>query len=326
MHKKGTITALNLLLSLNYLLFNIWGCVSSAYSILLWWSWECVLYLIIILKSEVWIINHCLGLGHKKWYPLYVSLCSYEPFLLICFAVWKSWYYDMHGLAQNAVLGLNVACISIYRVYLMKPHVWLYLRATSGNLNDDSRPTCVWILSDSVSVTQCVRFLRSLKSLWYQPQPEDYAVWLNLCNIVKCRMANTWRRSNKTEHQRTLYSLNTLDSDFESVPKSLRAHISFKIETERSSGWLPWSSSLVTTRAIILTAFPFQSTLIDPRDDGPNNRLFSVYSQFEVRCIYGKHTVSNVYKSKFGWLPEQNKLIIAGCHEPTATDLTLYTV
>ena len=112
----------------------------------------------------------------------------------------------------------------------------------------------------------------------------------------------------------TLYSLNTLDSDFESVPKSLRAHISFKIETERSSGWLPWSSSLVTTRAIILTAFPFQSTVIDPRDDGPNNRLFSVYSQFEVRCIYGKHTVSNVYKCKFGWLPEQNKFITAGCH------------
>ena len=50
--------------SLNYLIFNIWGCVSSAYPILLWWSWECVLDLIIIIKPEVWIINHCLGLGH----------------------------------------------------------------------------------------------------------------------------------------------------------------------------------------------------------------------------------------------------------------------
>ena len=29
------------------------------YPILLWWSWECVLHLII--SSEVWIINHCLG-------------------------------------------------------------------------------------------------------------------------------------------------------------------------------------------------------------------------------------------------------------------------
>ena len=39
--------------------------MSSAYPILLWWSWECVLYLIIIIKPEVWIINHCLGLGHE---------------------------------------------------------------------------------------------------------------------------------------------------------------------------------------------------------------------------------------------------------------------
>ena len=39
--------------------------MSSAYPILLWWSWECVLYLIIIIKPAVWIINHCLGLGHE---------------------------------------------------------------------------------------------------------------------------------------------------------------------------------------------------------------------------------------------------------------------
>ena len=29
------------------------------------WLWKCVLYLIIIIKSEVWIVNHCLGLGHE---------------------------------------------------------------------------------------------------------------------------------------------------------------------------------------------------------------------------------------------------------------------
>ena len=46
-------------------IFTIWGCVSLAYPILLWWSRECVLYLIIIIKPEVWIINHCLGLGHE---------------------------------------------------------------------------------------------------------------------------------------------------------------------------------------------------------------------------------------------------------------------
>ena len=46
-------------------IFTIWGCVSSAYPIILWWSRECVLYLIIIIKPEVWTINHCLGLGHE---------------------------------------------------------------------------------------------------------------------------------------------------------------------------------------------------------------------------------------------------------------------
>ena len=29
------------------------------------WSWKCVLHLIIIIKPEVWTINHCLGLGHE---------------------------------------------------------------------------------------------------------------------------------------------------------------------------------------------------------------------------------------------------------------------
>ena len=53
------------LYSRNYPSFNIWGCVSSAYPIRLSWLWECVLYLIIIIKSEVWIVNHCLGLGRE---------------------------------------------------------------------------------------------------------------------------------------------------------------------------------------------------------------------------------------------------------------------
>ena len=44
---------------------GLWRCVSSVYPVLLWWSWECVLYLIIIIKPEVWIINYCLGLGHE---------------------------------------------------------------------------------------------------------------------------------------------------------------------------------------------------------------------------------------------------------------------
>ena len=62
-------------------IFTIWGCVSSAYPILLWWSRECVLYLIIIIKPEVWIINHCLGLGHETMVCavcLTMFLCSFD--------------------------------------------------------------------------------------------------------------------------------------------------------------------------------------------------------------------------------------------------------
>ena len=47
------------------ILHSIYGAVSSAYPIRLSWLWECVLYLIIIIKSEVRIVNHCLGLGHE---------------------------------------------------------------------------------------------------------------------------------------------------------------------------------------------------------------------------------------------------------------------
>ena len=65
-------------------------CVFSLhmYLILLWWSRECVRNLIIIIKSEVWIINHCLGLGHETmvcavcltvflWLPLCGQLFKY---------------------------------------------------------------------------------------------------------------------------------------------------------------------------------------------------------------------------------------------------------
>ena len=36
-----------------------------------------VLYLNIIIKSEVWPICHCLGLDHEKWYAMYVFLYCY---------------------------------------------------------------------------------------------------------------------------------------------------------------------------------------------------------------------------------------------------------
>ena len=44
--------------------------------------WECVLHPIIIIKSKVWIINHCLGLGHET---MICAVCLY-------FVLTASWY------------------------------------------------------------------------------------------------------------------------------------------------------------------------------------------------------------------------------------------
>ena len=46
-------------------LYNIWGCVFSVYPFPLWWLREYILCLIIINKSGVWLIIHCLGLSHE---------------------------------------------------------------------------------------------------------------------------------------------------------------------------------------------------------------------------------------------------------------------
>ena len=73
--------------SRNYLSFNIWDSVSSAYPIRLSWLWECVLYLIIIIESEVWIINHCLGLGHET-----MACAVYLTMFLCCRNLTSRWW------------------------------------------------------------------------------------------------------------------------------------------------------------------------------------------------------------------------------------------
>ena len=88
-------------------IFTIWGCVSSAYPILLWWSRECVLYLIIIIKPEVWIINHCLGLGHETM----VCVVCLTMFLWICdmTRLLRGTFHVLVVFAPNLVL-CHLAC------------------------------------------------------------------------------------------------------------------------------------------------------------------------------------------------------------------------
>ena len=82
-------------------IFTIWGCVSSAYPILLWWSRECVLYLIIIIKPEVWIINHCLGLGHET---MVCAVCLTMFLWGLCNIGYSRWRHQMERF--SALLAL----------------------------------------------------------------------------------------------------------------------------------------------------------------------------------------------------------------------------
>ena len=49
-----------------------------AFILPMWWSWEYVIYLIIVIKSEVWIIRPSKVMKH--WYALYVLLYSNESY------------------------------------------------------------------------------------------------------------------------------------------------------------------------------------------------------------------------------------------------------
>ena len=66
------------------LCYSIWGCVFSVYPFPLWWSREYPLCLIII-KSEVWAIFHCSGLGHETMVyavclSIFLCCCSGQAF------------------------------------------------------------------------------------------------------------------------------------------------------------------------------------------------------------------------------------------------------
>ena len=71
-------------------LYNMWGCVFSVYPFPLWWFREYmyILCLIIIIKSEVWTNNHCLGLGHETSINMYTLLSNYSR---IMYKIW-SWH------------------------------------------------------------------------------------------------------------------------------------------------------------------------------------------------------------------------------------------
>ena len=86
--------------------FNISGCVSSVYPILIWWLWECVLYLFIIIKSDVWIINHRWELGQETMVrAVYLHMFLYHFIYISYHGVSESLHYTT--LTRSPMGDLN---------------------------------------------------------------------------------------------------------------------------------------------------------------------------------------------------------------------------
>ena len=100
--------------------------MSSAFPILQWWSWECVLYLIIIINPEVSIINHCLGLGHET------MVCA----VCLTMFLWHNPLSYSYRITANIKWVMNMSlelCIRIYTcIYLelLRMHLCLIFAKT----------------------------------------------------------------------------------------------------------------------------------------------------------------------------------------------------
>ena len=151
-----------------YPLYNIWGCVFAVYPFPLWWLRGYVLCLIIIIKSEVWTITHCLGLGHEIIVcALYVSLYFFE-WLLIVFGHWT----------MSAALSSLIFHISKDNSYI--------------SITDDSincRNYSFSYFADSFAIHVNIGNLRGCLLFWdTEPQSLDPNMWY-LTNLKKSNPA-----------------------------------------------------------------------------------------------------------------------------------------
>ena len=102
--------------------------MSSVYLILLWWSWECVLYLIIIIKPEVWIVNYCLGLGHESMVCVvcsFLDLCLLDCYLCnACFLL--RWWVSMKFIWCPSFLVTTTVFKKMRRMRQLLTTLWSY--------------------------------------------------------------------------------------------------------------------------------------------------------------------------------------------------------
>ena len=177
-------------------IFTIWGCVSSAYPIL-WWSRECVLYLIIIIKPEVWIINHCLGLGHETMVCavcLTMFLCKYISVTFACNGCLSKLCPGIRGPNRNALISVSTtvfdesasSVLNVHSTMISSLKSWLcYFRSFSKVA---TKLSCLSLLLDKAYMTLIMTFdLDDNLGSWAQFQKLIHTTSFRINQII-----NTW--------------------------------------------------------------------------------------------------------------------------------------
>ena len=100
-----------------YPLYNIWGCVFSVYPFSLWWLREYILCFVIIVKSWVRIISHCLELRHET------MACAVCPSIFLSYCVIS--YCCLCWMYQAMTVKCNLSYIALYRIAVGERCLWV---------------------------------------------------------------------------------------------------------------------------------------------------------------------------------------------------------
>ena len=124
----------------SYPLYNIWGCVFAVYPFPLWWLRGYILCLIIVIKSEVWTITHCLGYGHET---IVCVVCLSIFLWIIMMTLWFGNTFNITG----SVWGITSVTNRFLAQRTRYVELWTILRnrRVVGDLKrHDARARSVW--------------------------------------------------------------------------------------------------------------------------------------------------------------------------------------
>ena len=122
------------------------GCVFSVYPLPLWWLKEYILSLIIIIKSDVWTIIHCLGLGHKT---MVCAVCLYILMMTMCH--WNtSCIIGSHLNITTVFLNRGISIIKIRLSWGSFIFIMGFPILVSWHLYID--PVLLWLCTDLIGI------------------------------------------------------------------------------------------------------------------------------------------------------------------------------